>query len=391
MAATVGASGRRAGWVGETPVRGAPKAVAELLAEAGIAINGGRPWDIEVRDGRFFSRLLASGSLGAGESYVDGWWECGALDEMFARIFRRGLDRRFPSMRLAMLSMVSRAVNLQSRWLSRRVADGHYSVGNELYEAMLGPSMQYSCGYWKDAGSLDEAQRAKLDLVGRKLELEPGMSVLELGGGFGMLARHLAEEFGCRVVSYNICGEQVAYGRKACAGLPVRIEQKDYRDAAAETGMFDRVVSVGLCEHVGYRNYRGLARLAWERLKEGGLWLLHTIGGNESMRATDPWIDRYIFPGGMIPSIAQLGAALEPDWVVEDWHNFGPDYDRTLMAWHERFEAAWPRMGARYGERFARMWRYYLLSSAAAFRERRLQLWQFVASKGRRGRYEGRR
>ena len=253
---------------------------------------------------------------------------------------------------------------------------------NDLYEAMLDRTMQYTCAYWKNASNLDEAQVNKLDLICRKIGASPGMSVLELGGGFGGLAYYLAAERGCRVVSYNISGEQVRYARALCEGLPVRFEEKDYREAVYEPVGFDRVVSVGLCEHIGYKNYRGFLALVHRMLKSGGLFLLHTIGGNASYTYTDAWIDKYIFPNGMIPSVTQLGRAMEGLWVVEDWHNFGPDYDRTLMAWWHNFNSAWPKLRDKYGERFYRMWKFYLLSSAASFRTRRLQLWQLVLSKG---------
>jgi cyclopropane-fatty-acyl-phospholipid synthase len=167
-----------------------------------------------------------------------------------------------------------------------------------------------------------------------------------------------------------------------CKGLPVRFERKDYREADNEEERFDRVVAIGLCEHIGYKNYRRFLEIAHERLKERGLFLLHTIGGNQSVTSTDPWIDKYIFPNGMIPSIAQLASAMEGIWVMEDWHNFGPDYDRTLLAWWENFDRAWPALWEKYGERFYRMWRFYLLGVAGRFRARKLQLWQIVLSKG---------
>jgi cyclopropane-fatty-acyl-phospholipid synthase len=208
------------------------------------------------------------------------------------------------------------------------------------------------------------------------------MTVLDLGGGFGGLARYLAERHGCTVVTYNISAEQVSYARAHCCGLPVRVEHKDYREARLEDDVFDRVVAIGLCEHIGHKNYRPFLQLVHRRLKDGGLFLLHTIGANYTYNVTDAWIDKYIFPGGVVPSIPRLGRAMEHLWVVEDWHNFGPDYDRTLLAWWANFNRSWPTLARRYGERFRRMWKYYLLGSAGAFRARKLQLWQIVLSKG---------
>src|SRR5260370_8708660 len=247
---------------------------------------------------------------------------------------------------------------------------------------MLGQRMQYTCAYWKDATTLDEAQENKLHLICRKIHLAPGMKVLELGGGFGGLAHLMATEYGCEVVTYNISSEQVAYGRELCRGLPVRFECKDYREAANEPERFDRVVAIGLCEHVGHKNYRLYLETSRDGLKDRGLFLLHTIGGNESVTSTDPWIDKYICPDGMIASIGQWGKAMERIWVVEDWHNFGPDYATTLLAWWQNFDRAWPSLRAMYGDRFYRMWKFYLLGVAGRFRARKLQLWQIVLSNG---------
>jgi len=360
----------------------AARQVAGILALADIRINGNRPWDIRVHDDRFYRRALSEGSLGLGESYMDGWWTAEALDEFFARLHGADLYKAVSSFATFCLSLAGRIFNRQTELRSGKVASEHYDLGNDIYEAMLDSRMQYTCAHWKDAGTLDQAQENKLRLISGKLRLAPGMKVLELGGGFGGLAQYMAAEHGCRVVSYNISAKQVRYARALCQGLPVRFEQKDYREAVHETERFDRVVSIGLCEHVGYKNYRTFLELAHRRLRDGGLFLLHTIGGNQSATCTDPWFDKYIFPNGMMPSISQLGTAMEELWVMEDWHNFGPDYDRTLMAWWENFEREWPGLRAKYGERFRRMWKFYLMGSAGAFRARKLQLWQVVLSKG---------
>jgi len=363
--------------------------IATLLRAADIEIGGDRPWDLEVHDPRLFDRVLAGGTLAAGEAYVDGWWDVEHLDEFFHRLLGAGIQRQLRTPALLWQVLLSRLGNLQNRRRSRRVARQHYDLSNRLYEAMLGPTMQYTCAwYGPDGGleTLDEAQRAKLDLIARKLYLQPGMRVLELGGGFGELARFLAAEHGCEVVSYNISDRQVEYARRICDGLPVEIRQQDYREA---NGQFDRVVSIGLMEHVGPKNHRGFFRIARACLAPGGLALVHTIGGNLSHRSTDPWIEKYIFPGGVIPSAAQLTRAQEGLFVLEDWHNFGPDYDRTLMAWEANFRAAWPALREQDGldERFYRMWRYYLTSCAGAFRARGLNLWQLALSRGDIPRY----
>ena len=353
-----------------------------MLARADIQVNGARPWDIQVHDQRFYQRVLSEGTLGAGESYMDGWWDVDALDEFFARMHRINPYDTIGRWSTLWLALKGRIFNRQTKARAGKVAHEHYDIGNDIYKPMLGPRMQYTCAYWRGAETLDEAQENKLHLICRKLQLKAGMNVLELGGGFGGLAHFMAEQYGCRVVSYNISREQVAFGRELCQGLPVRFELKDYRDAANESEWFDRVVAIGLCEHIGYKNYRRFLEVAQSRLNDKGLFLLHTIGGNRSYTSTDAWIEKYIFPNGMVPSIAQLGRAMEGLFIVEDWHNFGPDYDKTLLAWWQNFERAWPALRSKYGDRFYRMWKFYVMGSAGGFRGRMLQLWQLVLSKG---------
>jgi len=357
--------------------------IRELLSLADIQLNGPEPWDLQVHDQRFYQRALSHGSVGVGESYVDGWWDAADLNEFFYRIHRADLGKRVRSLELMWLGVKSALFNLQKKSESKQVARQHYDIGNDLYRVMLDKNMQYTCAYWKNADNLDAAQENKLHLICRKLGLQPGMRVLELGAGFCGLARFMAKQYGCDVVAYNISKEQVAFGREFCADLPVRIEEKDYREAINEKGHFDCVAAIGLCEHIGYRNYRAFLELVRKKLSDTGLFLLHTIGGNRSRTSTDPWIDKYIFPSGMLPSIGQLGRAMENLFVMEDWHNFGPDYVNTLMAWWKNFETRYCTLDKqRYDQRFFRMWKLYVMMSAAGFRARRMQLWQIVLSTG---------
>ncbi|HUS04879.1 MAG TPA: cyclopropane fatty acyl phospholipid synthase [Bryobacteraceae bacterium] len=365
----------------------ARRVVTDVLRCAGIQINGNRPWDIQVKDERFYQRVLKYGSVGAGEAYMDGWWDVGKLDEFFARLHQTDPYKTFGQLVTFYLALKGKIFDRQSITRAMTVSRRHYNLGNDLYKCMLDGRMQYTCAYWKNASTLDQAQEDKLHLICRKLQLRSGMKVLELGGGFGGLAHFMAQEYGCEVVTYNISSEQVQYGRELCKGLPVRFEESDYRQAVHEREQFDRVVSIGLCEHIGAKNYRGFLEIASDRLCKDGLFLLHSIGGNQSYTATDAWVDKYIFPNGAIPSIAQLGKAMEGLWVMEDWHNFGPDYDRTLMAWWNNFAGGWHLLRETYGDRFYRMWKFYLLSCAGTFRARKLQLWQVVCSKGEIPRY----
>ena len=353
----------------------------QLLALADVQVGGSRPWDLSVHHPGTLDRILAQGSLGLGESYMDGWWDCQQIDEFVARVLRARLDARVghPGLWLAVLR--ARLLNLQSVARAWQVGRAHYDLGNDLYTAMLDSSMAYSCAYWAQANTLAQAQEAKLDLICRKLGLQPGMRLLDIGCGWGGLMRFAAERYGAECVGLTVSKEQAEWGASACRGLPVRFELTDYRLFNPQgLQQFDRVASVGMFEHVGHKNYSTYFDMARRSLRDDGLFLLHTIGKNQSGAGIDPWIEKYIFPNGVLPSVAELSQAAEQAFIVEDWHNFGADYDRTLMAWHARFEAAWPRLSRRYDARFYRMWRYYLLSCAGTFRARDNQLWQLVLS-----------
>jgi cyclopropane-fatty-acyl-phospholipid synthase len=358
------------------------RAVQRLLRDTDVTLDGPRPWDPRIHDERVFHRIFARGSLGLGESYMDGWWDCPRLDELFQRLYRAGLDRHIPHSVPELVPELfaaarARLWNLQRASRAGQVGRRHYDLGADLFRVMLDERQIYSCGYWRDATTLDESQEAKLDLVFRKLQLKPGMRVLDIGCGWGGAARFAARRYQVEVVGITVSRDQVTVARERCRGLPVEIRLQDYRDLR---GRFDRIFSLGMFEHVGARNYRHLMRIARARLAPEGLFLLHTIGGPHSVRSIDPWLDRYIFPNAMLPSMSQISVAIEGLFVMEDWHNFGADYDRTLLHWHENFEQGWPELAERYDERFHRMWRYYLLSCAGSFRARRNQLWQIVLS-----------
>ena len=361
--------------------------VQEMLAPSDVRINGDRPWDLRVHDPRFCDRVLSGGSLALGESYMDGWWDCDALDRFFERILTHRLDKEAAkkSARLLPAVLLARMRNAQNRSRAYEIGRHHYDIGNRLFSLMLDPWFNYSCGYWESADTLDEAQEAKLDLVCRKTGLQPGMRVLDIGCGWGGFAKYAAARFGASVHGITVSGEQVSHARDFCRGLDVRIQLEDYRDLHER---YDRIVSIGMFEHVGYRNYRRFMEVAHRCLKDDGLFLLHTIGGNSSVHSTDPWIRKYIFPNSMLPSARQITRAAEGLFVLEDWHGFGPHYDPTLMAWHRNVTTSWPELADTYDERFRRMWTYYLLSCAGSFRARRNQLWQIVFSKnGVRGGY----
>ena len=354
--------------------------VEKILKSVDVEINGSRPWDLQIHDDRFYSRVLRGGSLALGESYMDGWWDCKALDQLSDKLLRGRIEKKVRASSPSFFLVLLRAylLNPQSKKRAYIVGEKHYDVGNDLFSLMLDERMNYSCGYWRNAENLDQAQINKLDLICRKMHLKPGMNVLEIGCGWGGFAKYAAENYGVSVHGVTISKQQVEFAQDSCKDLDIRIELKDYREL---NGQYDSIVSIGMFEHVGYQNYKNYMKVVHRCLKEDGLFLLHTIGRNQSGRATEPWINKYIFPNGMTPSAQQISAASEGLFVIEDWHNFGQDYDATLMSWNKNFQNNFDKLNDLYDHRFKRMWEYYLLMCAGTFRCRRNQLWQLVMSK----------
>lgn len=349
--------------------------VDELLTIAGIEVGGSADHDIQIHDERFYGRVIRDRELGLGETYQEGWWDSPRLDKTLALVMESQIKHRITrSPRLIALALRARAQNMQTVRRAAQNASAHYDIGNDLYERMLDKRMIYSCGYWDKAADLDAAQEAKLDLICAKLHLEPGMRLLDIGCGWGGFAQYAAERYGVHVTGISPAAEQVKVAAERCKGLDVDIQQRDFREM---TGSYDRIVSIGMLEHVGPQNYQTFFDRNKELLAPGGIMLHHTIGSNLTKNHTDPWFDKYIFPGGVTPSIEQLGAATRRWWALEDVHNFGPDYDKTLMAWHGNIGRRWNEIPS-YGEHFRRTWDYYLMGSACAFRTRHLQLWQIV-------------
>jgi cyclopropane-fatty-acyl-phospholipid synthase len=356
----------------------------QVLDAADVRVGGGRPWDLRVHDERFFDRVVAEGTLGLGESYQDGWWDCDSLDGMTARTLAAGGERVVEhTWRTALHALRARLLNLQTRRGAMAVARRHYDLDDRLYMSFLDPYNQYTCAYFTDAPAddLDGAQRAKMDLICRKLHLQEGDHVLDIGCGWGGLARWMHERHGCRVTGINIADGQLAYAQSRSPGPAVEYLHMDYRDLPTKfPRAFDKVVSVGMVEHVGWKNHRSYFRAARAATKDGGLFLLQTCGQDRSRPIADPWIDRYIFPNGCVPSPTQLATAAEGNFVLEDWQNLGAHYDPTLMHWWRRFERAWPAFRAQYGDRFFRTFRYYMQTCAGAFRARQMHLHQLVFS-----------
>ncbi|KKU48562.1 cyclopropane-fatty-acyl-phospholipid synthase [Candidatus Uhrbacteria bacterium RIFCSPLOWO2_12_FULL_46_10] len=356
--------------------------IKSLLASVGITINGNNPYDLQIHNADFYSRILRQGSLGLGESYMDGWWDCERLDQFFDKVLGADIDSRVRYNWNVISEFVWNSIlNAGRKSKSFEIGKRHYDIGNDLYRTMLDKRLTYTCGYWggnPPAGGLDDAQEAKLGLVCRKIGLKRGQKILDIGSGWGSFIGYVAEKYGVSALGITVSKEQKELADTLYKNLSAETRLQDYRDINEK---FNHVVSLGMFEHVGYKNYRTFMKVVHNVLKDDGLFLLQTIGVNRSVRGTDPWIEKYIFPNSMLPSIRQISKAIEGLFVMEDWHNFGADYDKTLMAWHKNFEDNWDSIKSNYDERFYRMWRYYLLACAGSFRARKNQLWQIVLSK----------
>jgi len=363
------------------------KKVVALFAQAGVTLDGDRPWDIQVHNPALYPRILSQGSLGFGESYLEGWWEAEALDECIFRLLRAKIDYEVgTNFKLVWEGLLWTLFNRQTKSRAKRAVRHHYDLDNQLFFSFLDPYRQYSCAYFYETENLAIAQEMKMELICQKLQLSQGEEVLDIGCGWGGLAKYMAERYGCRVTGITLSREQARYAREFCRGLPITIRLRDYRDIREK---YDKIVSIAMFEQVGFKNYRRMMQIVRNSLREGGLFLLHTIGMDKSALTGEPWLTKYIFPDTHIPSLRQLAQATDGLFVLEDLHNFGFDYAKTLKAWHERFVRNWPRLRDRYDQRFFRLWTYYLQSCRATFLARKAQLWQAVYTRnGLLGGYE---
>ncbi len=349
--------------------------VKELFSKAGITVNGDQPYDIQIHDPRTYKRILAESNLGLGESYMDGWWDCQHIDQFTEKMFLADIINIKPSLNQIIAFLMAKVTNRQSVARASDVCENHYDLGNDLFIKMLDPRMVYTCGYWKNAKNLEEAQIAKMDLICQKLELKSGMKLLDIGCGWGSFMKYASKKYGVECTGYTLSKNQIELGEQLCQGLPITFIFEDYRKIV---GQFDRIVSIGMFEAVGYKNFRTFMKVVAKALKKDGHILLHTMGANRSWYASEPWYDKYIFPNGLLPSLSQISKATEHILVVEDLQNIGPDYDKTLLAWNDNFQNSWSELEKNYSPRFKRMWEFYLLQVAGVFRARNQQLWQII-------------
>jgi cyclopropane-fatty-acyl-phospholipid synthase len=336
--------------------------------------------------------LLKKGGLFAlGEAYMKGEWTTDNLTGLLYRLVTQ--DPELPvqfrkiSPRIIAYVLQDMVTNSQIGRGAFEVGERHYDLGNDLFAAMLDQTtMTYTCGYWKQATTLDEAQVAKIDLICHKLMLQPGMRVLDIGCGWGNFAAHAAKHYGVSVVGLTISKEQAALAKERCKGLDVEIVLEDYQKY---TGSFDRIVSIEMIEAVGRKNLPVYFAMIKRCLRDKGHFLLQAITAT-TFTATSAvpldqyilWLRKRIFPNGYLPNHAEIVAPIEQGLIIEDVHNFSADYAKTLDAWMANFDRNWASLEAKYGNEFRRMWEYYLRGCEALFRARMVQLYQVVYCKG---------
>ncbi len=336
--------------------------------------------------------IVRRGGLYAlGEAYMRGEWTTPDLVGVMYRLVTCDpeISPSFSKLspRFIKYVVMDRLVNSQIGRKAFEVAERHYDLGNDLFSQMLDKaSMSYTCGYWRAAKTLEDAQVNKLDILCRKLMLRPGMRVLDIGCGWGNFAAYAASRYGVSVVGLTVSKEQAALARQRCAGLDVEIVLEDYQKYSGE---FDRVVSIEMIEAVGRKNIPSFFAMVERCLKPQGLFALQVISAEIfSRHSATPldqyilWLQRRIFPNGWLPTLPQLIDPARKGLVIEDLHNFSADYAKTLSAWDKNFNAAWPSLKEKYGDEFYRMWMYYLNGCEALFHARMVQLYQVVYSKG---------
>ena len=353
------------------------------MSARGIQVNGPNDWDLQVHDDSWIREIELKGTLAIGDAYVSGLWDCKALDELVCRLFSNmKREMLFPSLQMLTVNLWNRLSNPQAGTRAKKVIDAHYEKYIDVIKYFIGPSLCYSCAWWEHSDNLADAQKAKMDLVCRKLQLAKSDRVLDIGCGYGALANHAAEYYGCHVTGITLSPRQAELATARFPSPLIEFRAMDWQsDEFMQLGEFDKIMSVGMFEHVGRKNYTIFFKRCSHLLRSHGLFLLHTIG--RSVKASiDLWVDRYIFPGGSLPKLGDLDEVEAQNLILEDLQNIGAHYDMTLCAWQANLDHGQATGELDLDEKDLRFWRYYLLSFAGAFRVRkRLQVWQLLLAK----------
>ncbi len=327
--------------------------------------------------------LLSSTSLALGEAYMRG--DLKIEGDLFTAL--RCLLSQTSQFSLDKSALGRILYTPESKSCQKKQVSSHYDLGNDFYKLWLDPSMSYSCAYFKqDTDTLEQAQHNKVHNILEKLHLQPGMSLLDIGCGWGYLLIEAAQKYGIKGYGCTLSKEQWKKGQERIAKLglegQVQIDLVDYRDLVSEGRVYDRIVSVGMLEHVGRSNYSLYMETANHLLKDGGLFLLHYISGHDES-VGNPWMRKYIFPGGTLPSLREIiDRAYDYDFQVIDVESLRRHYYKTLMCWYHNFQNVRDQVAAKRGEEFVRMWDLYLCGCAVSFYIGNIDLHQILMTKG---------
>lgn len=362
--------------------------IKDIFKIAGITLSdkpSNEPLTITVNNKQFYKNMVSNGELGFAESYMDGHWDCSDLSAITYQLLinldklENALMKQSLTVGASLLKQhISRLFQYNTREISKKMIEVHYDIGNDLYEKMLGKTMGYTCAYYyKPNMTLDEAQIAKFELVARKLHLKEGMTVLDMGCGWGQQAKYIADKYKVTILAVSLSKEQINWANENNKSDRVTYKLMDYRDVK---GKFDRVYSIGMLEHVGLNNYPVFFNKSYDVLKDDGILLVHFISTNPPKAKLSPFIDKYIFPNAYIPKKKDIiGSFLDNKWSLEDWQNIGVSYNTTLLAWYDNIKD-WKGLD-NYDKRFRRMWEFYLLGCASSFKAENDCLWQIVFTK----------
>jgi cyclopropane-fatty-acyl-phospholipid synthase len=363
--------------------------VEKLLDKCNIKINGTNPQDIIVHDDRFYKMVLSSGELGLAESYMYKYWSSNNLYETLYLLSKNFNKLSYIDFNFNDFLNMTKSYLFNNQTIEKALVDvqSHYDIGNDLYTRMLDNNMQYTCAFFQDTNDLNTAQEQKMDLIGQKLNLKPGDTLLDIGCGWGYLINYLSKKYNVQGLGITLSEEQLKYAEinfKNNSNASYKL--MDYRNIPKDM-KFTKIVSVGMLEHVGNKNYEEYFDIVHDHLTDDGIALIHTIGCQNSLRGISSgsgsgskFIDKYIFPNGHIPTWDEISPIVSKKFLIQDWQNFGKYYDNTLQSWYKNINSKWDEI-PNYDEKFKRMWNFYLLGCAANFNLCHMNLWQILITK----------